>query len=150
MASYSGEKTMRARQTLLLAAAMSATAPALAAWSAFGEGDAKAVWYVDAASIRTAGSVRQVWALKDMEQPVIDFDLSARFVYEVDCQGRRERLLQYQYFRGRMGGGEPTRGGMTFGDWAAVAPGTVGAGIVKAACAANPGTRPGAQRSTGA
>jgi hypothetical protein len=141
---------MRARETLLLAAAISAAAPTWAAWTAIGEDDTKAVWYVDAHALRATGSVRQVWALKDMEEPVLDFDLSARLLYEVDCQERRERLLQYQYFRGRMGGGEPTRGGMTFGDWAAVAPGTVGAGIVKAACAASPGARPGAQRSTGA
>ncbi|WP_157272026.1 surface-adhesin E family protein [Azohydromonas aeria] len=51
-----------------------------------------------------------------MAQPVIDFDLSMQFLYEVDCQGRRQRLLEYQSYRGRMGGGEPTRGGMVFGD----------------------------------
>lgn len=38
------------------------------------------------------GSVRRVWALKEMEQPVIDFDLSARLLYEIDCLARRERL----------------------------------------------------------
>jgi hypothetical protein len=37
--------------------------------------------------------------MKDMEEPVIDFDLSARLLYEVDCQGQRERLLQYQQLR---------------------------------------------------
>ena len=65
---------------------------------------------------------------------MIDFDLSARLLYEIDCQARRERLLQYQYFRGRMGGGEPTRGGMMFGDWMAIAPGTVGSSLSKAVC----------------
>ena len=34
-----------------------------------------------------------------------------------------------------LGGGEPTRGGMVFGDWAAAAPGTVGGRIISAACA---------------
>jgi hypothetical protein len=131
---HSGEKTMRGRGALLLAAAILAAAPAWAAWTAIGEDDTKAVWYVDAQALRATGSVRQVWAMKDMEEPVIDFDLSARLLYEVDCQERRERLLQYQYFRGRMGGGEPTRGGMTFGDWKPAAPGTVGSGIIRAVC----------------
>jgi hypothetical protein len=125
---------MKGKGALLLGAAILAAAPAWAAWTAFGEDDAKATWYVDAESIHSTGSVRQVWAIKDMEQPEIDFDLSARLLYEIDCQARRERLLQYQYFRGRMGGGEPTRGGMMFGDWMAVAPGTVGSGIIKAVC----------------
>jgi hypothetical protein len=92
------------------------------------------VWYVDAQALRATGSVSQVWAMKDIEEPVIDFDLSARLLYEVDCQERRERRLQFQYFRGRMGGGEPTRGGMMFGDWRAAWPGTVGSGIIKAVC----------------
>jgi hypothetical protein len=125
---------MKARGALLLAVAVSAAAPVWSGWTALGEDGAKAVWYVDAEAIRTSGAVRQVWTLKDMEQPVIDFDLSARLLYEVDCQARRERLVQYQYFRGRMGSGEPTRGGMMFGDWMAVAPGTVGSSIIKAVC----------------
>jgi hypothetical protein len=33
-----------------------------------------------------------------------------------------------------MGGGEPTRGGMMFGDWRPAGPGTVGSGIIKAVC----------------
>jgi hypothetical protein len=122
------------KEALLLAAAMAATAPAWSHWTAFGE-DRDAVWYVDADSIQTAGGLRQLWAMKDMAQPVIDFDLSMQLLYEVDCQGRRQRLLQYQSFKGRMGGGEPTRGGMVFGDWAAATPGTVGGRIISAACA---------------
>lgn len=123
------------REALLLAVAMAATTPAWGHWTAFGEDGKNAVWYVDPTSIRTVGELRQVWAMKDMTQPVIDFDLSMQFLYEVDCQGRRQRLLQYQAFRGRMGEGEPTRGGMVFGDWAAVPPGTVGRRIISAACA---------------
>jgi hypothetical protein len=55
-------------------------------------------------------------------------------LYEVDCAGRRHRLVQYQNYRGRMGGGEPTRGGMVFGGWGITGPGTGGGGITKAMC----------------
>ncbi|WP_157270590.1 surface-adhesin E family protein [Azohydromonas aeria] len=125
----------KAREVLLLAASIAVGAPALAGWTAFGEDGRNAVWYVDPESVRTVGELRQVWAMKDMAQPVIDFDLSMQFLYEVDCQGRRQRLLEYQSFKGRMGGGQPTRGGMVFGDWAVAAPGTVGGRIISAACA---------------
>lgn len=73
------------REALLLAAAMATTAPAWGHWTAFGEDGRNAVWYVDPASVRTVGELRQVWAMKDMAQPVIDFDLSMQFLYEVDC-----------------------------------------------------------------
>jgi hypothetical protein len=134
MALHSEEKTMRRRGALLLATIISASAPTWGAWTALGEDDAKAIWYVDPNSIRAEGPVRQVWAMKDMAQPVTDFDWSMQFLYEVDCQGRRHRLLQYQSFKGRMDGGDPTRGGMLFGDWMAAGPGTVGGGILRAAC----------------
>jgi hypothetical protein len=42
--------------------------------------------------------------------------------------------VQYQSFKGRMGGGDPTRGGMLVGDWMTAGPGTVGNGIVRAVC----------------
>ena len=124
----------KARGVLLLAAAIGVGAPAWGHWTAFGEDESKAVWYVDPDSIRTTGVLREVWAMKDMAEPEIDFDLSKLFLIEVDCQGRRQRLLQHQSYRGRMGGGEPTRGGMMFGDWMAIAPGTVGSSLSKAVC----------------
>lgn len=62
------------KTALMLAAILTAAAPACGAWAALGEDDAKAGWYIDPASIRTEGGVRQVWALKDMTQPVTDFD----------------------------------------------------------------------------
>ncbi len=61
-----------------------ATALTWGTWTALGEDNAKAVWYVDPASIRAEGGVRQVWALKDMVQPVTDFDL----VHAVPLRGR--------------------------------------------------------------
>ncbi|WP_298232958.1 surface-adhesin E family protein [uncultured Azohydromonas sp.] len=69
-----------------------------------------------------------------MAQPVTDFDRSMQLLYEVDCTGRRHRLAQYQSFKGRMGGGDPTRGGMVFGDWMTAGPGTVGGHITKVVC----------------
>jgi hypothetical protein len=124
----------KARGVLLLTASIVAGTPASGHWTAFGEDESKAVWYVDPDSIRATGPLREVWAMKDMAQSVIDVDLSIQFLYEVDCQGRRQRLLQYQSYKGRMGGGEPTRGGMVFGDWAAAGPRTVGGSLIKAAC----------------
>jgi hypothetical protein len=122
------------KAALMLVAMIATTAPTWGAWTALGEDDAKAVWYVDPESIRSEGPARQVWAMKDMAQPVDDFDLSMQLLYELDCAGRRHRLVQYQNYRGRMGGGEPTRGGMVFGDWMTTAPGTVGGGIIRAVC----------------
>lgn len=122
------------KAALMLVAAVTTTVPSWGAWTALGKDDAKAVWYVDAASIRAEGPVRQVWALKDMAQPAADVDRSVQFLYEVDCQGRRHRLVQFQSYRGRMGGGDPTRGGMVFGDWVSAAPGTVGGGLTRAVC----------------
>ncbi|WP_156901638.1 surface-adhesin E family protein [Azohydromonas australica] len=122
------------KAALMLVATLTATAPTWGAWTALGQDDAKAVWYVDPETVRVEGSVRQVWALKDMAQPVTDFDLSMQFLYEIDCAGRRHRLVQYQAYKGRMGGGDPTRGGMVFGDWMTAGPGTVGGGITKAVC----------------
>ncbi|WP_043459254.1 surface-adhesin E family protein [Azohydromonas australica] len=118
----------------MLVATITATAPTWGAWTALGKDDAKAVWYVDPESVRAEGGVRQIWAMKDMGQPVTDFDRSMQFLYEVDCTGRRHRLVQYQAYKGRMGGGHPTRGGMVFGDWMTSGPGTVGGGITKAVC----------------
>ncbi|MDZ5461607.1 surface-adhesin E family protein [Azohydromonas lata] len=125
---------MNGKGALLISAAILVATPAWAAWTAFGEDKSKAVWYVDTDSIRTTGALREVWAMKDMVEPEIDFDLSKLFLVEVDCQSRRQRLLHHQSYRGRMGGDEPTRGGMTFGDWMAVAPGTVGGSLSKAVC----------------
>jgi len=61
-------------KTAMLAAMLTATAPTWGAWTALGEDDA--IWYVDPASIRAEGGLRQVWALKDMAEPVTDSDLS--------------------------------------------------------------------------
>ena len=49
--------------------AILAAAPAWAAWTAFGEDDTKAVWYVDAESVRGAGSMRQVWPPRTWSSP---------------------------------------------------------------------------------
>jgi hypothetical protein len=78
----------------MLVATITATAPTWGAWTALWEEDANAVWYVDPESIRVEGPAHQVWAMKDVAQPVTDFDLSMELLYEVDCAGRRHRLVQ--------------------------------------------------------
>ena len=83
------------KAALILVATITATVPTWGAWTALGEDDAEAVWYVDPESVRAEGPLRQVWAMKDMMRPVTDFDRSMQFLYEIDCAGRRHRLVQY-------------------------------------------------------
>jgi hypothetical protein len=122
------------KAALRRAAAVAATAPTWGAWTALGEDDANSVWYVDRTSIRTESNVRQVRALKEVAQPLIDSIGSMQLLCEADCPGRRHRLVQYQNYQGRMGTSDLTRGGMVFGKWMTAGPGTVGGGLTKAVC----------------
>jgi hypothetical protein len=127
---HGGEGMLKA--ALMLVATPTAAAPAWGAWTALGEDDAKAVWYVDPESIRAEGGVRQVWAMKDMAQPGTDFDLL--HALRGRLRGAAAPPGAVQSVKGRMGGSDPTRGGMVFGDWTTAGPGTVGSGITRAVC----------------
>ena len=70
------------------------------------------VYYVDPATIRTDGSVRQVWELQDFADKRPNGARSRRALFEFDCSAERWRVLSIADHP------EPKAGGTAFGTWA--------------------------------
>lgn len=84
---------------------MFAASPAWAEWVKVGRTDA-AVHYVDPATVRKDGNLRQVWAMQDIVQSGDDDVRSIRTLQEYDCAQHRFRYLSLQAHSGPMAGGE--------------------------------------------
>jgi hypothetical protein len=83
---------------------MFAAAPACAEWVKVGTTNT-AVHYVDPATVRSDGNLRQVWLLQDMVEADLDGVRSVRALQELNCQDGRYRFLSVTAYSGPMAGG---------------------------------------------
>ena len=68
-----------------------------------------AILYIDRATIHQQGDLVQMWTLSDyqtFQQVGGNRFLSAKYQYELDCDGGRFRLLYFAWYTEHMGGGE--------------------------------------------
>ena len=70
------------------------------------------VYYIDPATIRTDGSVRQAWEIQDFADKRSNGARSRRALFEFDCSAERWRVLSIADHP------EPMGGGTAFGTWA--------------------------------
>jgi hypothetical protein len=70
------------------------------------------VYYVDSATIRTDGSLRQAWELQDFADKRPNGARSRRALFEFDCSAERWRVLSIADYP------EPMGSGAAFGKWA--------------------------------
>ena len=121
---------MRIALTLLL---LFAAAPVLAEWVRVGRTDA-AVHYVDPATVRKDGNLRQVWALQDMVRWGDDGIRSIRSLQEYDCALQRFRYLTLETHSEPMAGGWILATHNLRDAWSDRPPGTKASAIGKIVC----------------
>ena len=117
------------------------TGPVDAEWAVIGSSESLGGYtvYVDPDTVRRKGDLVQVWALTDYTtiQTVADRAfLSSKAQNEFDCVEERERELAVTWFSGSMGNGNGVWTNSDETTWRVVAPGSVGHGVWKFACAA--------------
>src|SRR6185295_11798686 len=91
-----GMTKLRAGMTVIaVVAGMTAVSfaiPAWAEWVKIGTTN-MAVHYIDPATVRSFGNLRQVWLMQDMVEADIDGVRSVRALQELNCQDGRYRFL---------------------------------------------------------
>ena|ERR1035437_6576475 len=125
------KSAMRLAIGLILALA---TAPALAAWEKAASSD-KGTFYIDPATIRKNGDLREVWQVEDFKAKRPDGAISVRTLREFDCKGDRVRVLANSEHSGAMATGKTLVSKNDTGKWGHIPPSTVIAVISKAVCA---------------
>ncbi len=123
---------MRMAILMAMLAAMSGGAWAQQ-WVAVSE-NSQADFYVDPSKIRKNGNMRRFWQLIDAKPDQKGPGMSYRGLHEVDCKEERTRVLQLDWFSGRMASGQRLGGGTLTSDWDYVAPGTSDAAVMKFVC----------------
>ena len=124
------------RNALLLATCMGlAAAPAAWAddWKLSGR-SGRAQWYIDPATIKIHGDIREAWSLKDQADPDMDGARSAKVLLEYDCQATRSRFTQWIAYQAPMGRGEVVKNESIAGEWGYASPDTVRAALQEAVC----------------
>ncbi len=104
-----------------------------------GDADGHAISYVDPSTIRKNGSMVKMWGLTDFVNAQV-YPSSGKTYFswkaqnEYDCQDERKRTLAISYHSGKMGGGDTVYLDNTSGQWAPVAPESIGENLWKFAC----------------
>jgi hypothetical protein len=109
---------------------------AAAEWVRIGEND-QMIGYANPTTIRRSGSIVRMWTLSDLKTALVVSGkayLSAKNLYEYDCQGERSRLLNGTAYSGRMGNGRVIFTDDIPSSWHPVVPESVGEGEWKFAC----------------
>jgi hypothetical protein len=111
-------------------------AVAVAGWVAVDVGDT-VTSYVDPSTIRRTGDMVKLWGLNDNKSAdTLEGKryMSYRWHNEYNCADQRSRSLYHSAHAGSMGRGEVIFLGAGDHQWTPVAPGSVGARILKIAC----------------
>lgn len=91
--------------------------------------------FVDTATLRVNGSVRQVWILQTLKAPDSSGARSYKIQMEYDCtNSSRFRSLQAYYFPSADASGNPSSSRLTVAPWNAVVPGSVGDTATRLVC----------------
>ena len=109
------------------------TAPAWAAWEKAASSD-KGIFYIDPATIRKNGDLREVWQMEDFKTKRPDGAMSARILREFDCKGERVRVLESSEHTGEKATGKTLKSKSDAGKWGHIPPSTVIAVISKTVC----------------
>ena len=120
---------------VLCALVMVAASPAQAAdWIPVSK-STLGVIYIDSATIRKDGNLRQAWQITDYQVRGEEGELSERSLYEYDCKEGRVRGLTLSIHSGPMAGGKTlhTAGANPKG-WSYEAPDTAGWTLLKFVC----------------
>jgi hypothetical protein len=125
----------------LIALQVLSSVPAYAEWVGIGYSESLGGYsvYVDPTTIRHKGDLVKVWSLTDYMtmQTVADHSfLSSKAQNEFDCVEERQHELAVTWFSGNMGNGNGVWNNSDETNWRPVAPGSVGEGVWKFACAA--------------
>ncbi len=117
---------------ILLLAAMSTGA--WAEWVFISEsiGDDKS--YIDPQTIKKDGNFRRAWVVTDYKTKRRNGVRSFRALTEVDCTGRRLRILSYTSHSEPMATGGVMGSGKPKPQWAKITPGTLGSNMLKYVC----------------
>ena len=121
----------KAALILLLAATSTG---AWAEWVFISEsiGDDKS--YVDPRSVKKDGNLRRAWVVTDYKGKRMNGVRSFRGLTEVDCKGKRLRILSYTSHSGPMATGELIGNGKPPPQWVKVTSGTLGSNLFKYVC----------------
>lgn len=127
---------MITKKTLLAITLALSSMAASAAWEKAAANDTQAL-YIDRSSIRKSGNMAKMWAMTDLNKPLIianESALSTKRQDEYDCKRERLRTVFFAFYSGHMGGGETLISNPKALDWAPVAPGTMSQSLWEAAC----------------
>ena len=127
-----GAAGMRKVALILL---LAATSPgAWAEWVFISEsiGDDKS--YIDPRSIKKDGKLRRAWVVTDYKGKRKNGVRSFRGLTEVDCKGKRLRILSYTSHSGPMATGELIGTGKPQPQWVKITSGTLGSNLFKYVC----------------
>ena len=124
------------KKTLLAITLALSSMAASAAWEKAAANDTQAL-YIDRSSIRKSGNMAKMWAMTDLNKPLIianESALSTKRQDEYDCKRERLRTVFFAFYSDHMGGGETLISNPKALDWAPVAPGTMSQSLWEAAC----------------
>ena len=85
--------------------------------------------YVDRDSIRKTGKTMKMWVMRDFKRPKLVAGasvLSAKALYEFNCDDPQLRTLDWTEYSGNMGSGKVLRTGYGPEEWRAVRPDSTG------------------------
>lgn len=132
------EYEMRRRidvKTLVVVALLSFSAsPASAKWTKIGEA-VRFIDYVDFDTVRKNGEFKTFWQLSNFKEKNGEGELSRRLLVEMDCGGKRSRLLAVSGYSGQMATGSLLSSlELENSEWDGFVPGTLGMDAFKAIC----------------
>ena len=108
--------------------------PSFAEWVKVAEDADGDTFYIDSKIRKHDGHI-YFWHLSDYLKPIGQGFLSVKIYNEADCGKFRDRQLQYIFYAQPMGEGNGDSHKPEDQSWIYPSPGTVGAAILKAACA---------------
>jgi len=112
---------------------MLATSSASAEWVKIGTTN-MAVHYIDPATVRSFGNLRQVWLMQDMAEADTDGVRSVQALQELNCQDGRYRFLSVTAYSGPMASGHViVEHGMRDG-WSVIPPILSRSAVAKMVC----------------
>lgn len=122
---------MRKAALILLAALSTGT---WAEWVFISESIGDDRSYIDAQIIKKDGNFRRAWVVTDYKVKRKNGVRSFRALTEVDCKGKRLRILSYSSHSEPMATGGVMGTGKPKPQWAKITPGTLGSNMLKYVC----------------
>ncbi len=120
------------KAALILLAALSTGA--WAEWVFISESIGDDRSYIDAQTIKKDGNFRRAWVVTDYKVKRKNGVRSFRALTEVDCKGKRLRILSYSSHSEPMATGGVMGTGKPKPQWAKITPGTLGSNMLKYVC----------------